>query len=57
MKDAADTQTHLVWQAAGFCAATVIGRGGCAEPSWAGAGGVLAAAQAFEKITALGLFD
>lgn len=56
MKDAAGTQTHLVWQAAGFCAATVIGGGGRAEPRWAGAAGVLAAAQTFSNITALGVF-
>lgn len=45
--------THLVRQAAGFCAAAVIGRRGSDEPSRAGVCGVLAVTHTFKHITAL----
>lgn len=53
---AARTCTHFVWQAVGFYAAAVVGRGGCDEANRAGVGGVLAVARAFEHVTALCLF-
>lgn len=50
------TQTHFVWQAGCFCAAAVIGAGGCDETSSAGLGEVLAVAHTFKHIAALCLF-
>lgn len=50
-------QTHFVWQAGCFCAAAVIGTGGCDETSSAGLGKILAVAHTFKHIAALCLFD
>lgn len=49
-------QTHFVWEAGGFCAAAVIGTGGCDETSSAGLGDVLAVAHTFKHIAARCLF-